>query len=413
MKRITVWLENIRISINAIRSNLLRTILTIIIIAFGIMALVGILTAIDAIKSTISQQFTMMGANSFSIVNRTKYLSSGNDISATYYRSIEYREAMEFKQRFDFPAKVSISTMASGTATIKYQSEKTNPNITVQGTDENFLATSGYTLAKGRVFTEREIRGNSHTAIIGSKLATTLFRNEDPLDKIISIGSGKYKVIGVLEEKGSSFGMSDDNSCFIPISSVRQYFGRPNMAFSIQGVPTRPEQLQAAINEAEGIFRIVRGLKPGEESNFSVETSDSLSGLMIDNLKNVTLAATIIGIITLFGAAIGLMNIMLVSVTERTREIGIRKAIGAKSITIRQQFLFESVIIGQLGGIFGIILGILIGNVVSLIVGGSFIIPWAWILGGVALCFLVSIGSGLFPAIKAAKLDPIVSLRYE
>jgi putative ABC transport system permease protein len=408
----SLFIENLRIAFGAIRSNLLRTILTIVIIAFGIMALVGILTAIDSIKGSISSQFRNMGANTFTIVNRQSIVRVGGRIER--YRNIEFREAMEFKETYEFPALVSISTMASEIATVKYKSEKTNPNIPVVGSDENYLITSGYEIKAGRNLTINDVQSNSHVVIIGSGLANEVFKEgEEPLNKVISIGTGKYKIIGILKEKGSSFGSSGDKICILPITSVRQYFSRPNMNFRISVLPNNSQLLKAAINEAEGSFRVIRKLRSFENSNFSIESSDNLSNMLIENIKYVTIAATIIGIITLFGAAIGLMNIMLVSVTERTREIGIRKAIGAKSSIIRRQFLYESVIIGQLGGFFGIILGIFIGNVVSLVTGGIFIIPWFWILSGVFLCFIVGLISGLFPAIKASKLDPIISLRYE
>ena len=404
--------ENLRIAFGSIRSNLLRTILTVFIIAFGIMALVGILTAIESIKGSISNQFQSMGANTFTIVNRDSRVSVGG--RRERYESIEYREAMDFKKDFKFPALVSISTYASDMATVKYKSEKTNPNIPVIGSDENYLISSGYEIQKGRNFTFTDIESNAHVVIVGTSLIKDLFADgEDPLDKVIRIGNGKFKIIGILKEKGSSFGAQGDNLCILPITSVRQYFSRPNMNFRISVLPNDPKLLKAGVNEATGLFRVIRKLRSFENNNFSIETSDNLANLLIENIQNVTIAATIIGIITLFGAAIGLMNIMLVSVTERTREIGIRKAIGAKAFIIRRQFLYESVLIGQLGGIFGIILGILIGNVVSLITGGIFIIPWLWILGGVLLCFIVGLVSGLFPAIKASKLDPIISLRYE
>ncbi len=404
--------ENLKIAISSIRSNLLRTVLTVFIIAFGIMALVGILTAIDSIQSSISNEFRNMGANTFSIVNRNSRVSMGGSVKR--FESITYREAQKFKEEFNFPALVSISTWASDMATVKYKSEKTNPNISVVGADENYLFTAGYEIERGRNFNLNEIQSNAHTVVIGKNLATELFAlNDSAIGSVIRIGSDKYKVIGVLKAKGSSFGASGDKMCILPITSVRQYFSRPNMNFKIDVLPHDSKLLDAAINEAQGIFRVIRNLRSFEEDNFSIETSDNLANLLIENIKYVTIAATIIGIITLFGAAIGLMNIMLVSVTERTREIGIRKAIGAKASIIRRQFLYESVLIGQLGGFFGIILGILMGNVVSLITGGVFVIPWIWIFSGVVLCFIVGLISGLFPAIKASKLDPIVSLRYE
>lgn len=408
----SLFRENLRIAFNSIRSNLLRSILTVFIIAFGIMALVGILTAIDSIKGSINNQFRSMGANTFSIVNRDNRVHVGGRVER--FTNIEYRDAMKFKEEFDFPALVSISTSASDMATVKYKSKKTNPNIPVVGSDENYLLTSGYEINQGRNFSVNDVISNAHVVIIGSGLGKEIFdKDENPLDKIISIGNGKYKIIAILKEKGSSFGSEGDKICILPITSVRQYFSRPNMNFRISVLPNDSKLLKAALNEAEGIFRVIRKLRSFDNNNFSIETSDSLSNLLIKNISYVTIAATIIGIITLFGAAIGLMNIMLVSVTERTREIGIRKAIGAKASTIRRQFLYESVLIGQLGGFFGIILGILIGNVVSLVTGGIFIIPWFWILSGVILCFLVGLISGLFPAIKASKLDPIISLRYE
>ena len=404
--------ENIRISLNAVKSNKLRTVLTVFIIAFGIMALVGILTAIDSIKASLENQFTIMGANTFSLTNRKLVRTSGRE--ATSNPVISYREAMEFKDEYAFPARVSVSYNASGTATVKFESVQTNPNITVVGTDDNYLMTSGYSLSRGRNFSPNEINANAHVALIGSSLALELFGpGASGTGEVITIGNGKYKVIGVLEEKGSGFGSGSDKICILPLNNVRQYYARSNMHFLITVLPDDPRMMDIAVSEARGLFRVIRGLRVRDANNFLIETSDNLINLLLENLRYVTLAATIIGLITLFGASVGLMNIMLVSVTERTREIGVRKAIGAKSSMIRQQFLFESVFIGQLGGLFGIILGILVGNLVSAIMGSSFIVPWLWILTGVVLCLVVGLLSGFLPAVKASKVDPITSLRYE
>jgi putative ABC transport system permease protein len=235
----------------------------------------------------------------------------------------------------------------------------------------------------------------------------------DPLNKVITVGGGKYLVIGVLKEKGSSFGGTGDQIVLIPYTNVRQYFPKPNMNYNISIVANDPKLVDAAAGEAEGLFRVIRGLNVTDKSDFEITKSDSMSKIFQENTKYIALAATIIGLITLFGAAIGLMNIMLVSVTERTAEIGIRKAIGATSRIIRYQFLYEAVIIGQLGGFVGIVLGILVGNIVSLSMKSSFVVPWEWIFGGAALCFVVGMISGYFPAKKAAKVDPIISLHYE
>ncbi len=415
MSNTTLFAENIRIAMQSIRSNILRSVLTIMIIAIGITALVGILTAIESIKTSITKEFTVLGANTFSITSQGMRVQIGNQRLRTKNHSyISYYEAKEFKENFDFPATASISVVSTGTATLKFGSKKTNPNISVRGIDNEYLSTSGYVVDKGRVFNEDDIHSGRNLALVGSALAKRLFDDgENPLQKEISIGNGKYRIIGVLGEKGSGFGGSSDMVCFIPYSNSRSYFSRPNMNFDIQIKVNQPELVVAAVGQAESVFRNVRDLSPTDESDFNIEKSDNIANLLLKNIKNITLVATIIGFITLLGAAIGLMNIMLVSVTERTREIGVRKAIGAKSKTVKQQFLFEAIVIGQIGGLFGILFGILAGNLVSLMIGSSFIIPWLWILLGVALCFGVGIISGYYPAQKASQLDPIESLRYE
>jgi len=327
---------------------------------------------------------------------------------------ISYYQAKAFKERFDFPALTAISVQCTGTATLKYASEKSNPNVSVRGIDENYLSTSGYEIAQGRSFSGHDIENGRNVVLLGDAIARTLFKSgENPLDKVISVGGGKYKVAGVLAEKGSGFGMNSDMVCFIPYSNARNYFSRPGMNFNIQVMVDRPELMDAATGQAEATFRNVRNLDPLDENDFNIEKSDNLARILLENLKKITLVATIIGVITLFGAAVGLMNIMLVSVTERTREIGVRKAIGAQARTVKQQFLVEALVVGQLGGIVGIILGILVGNMVSRLIGSAFIVPWTWILLGDGLCFVVGIVSGYYPAQKASRLNAIESLRYE
>lgn len=407
--------ENIRISLRAIKSQLLRTTLTALIISFGIMALVGILTAIDAIKSSINSNFTSMGANTFTIRNREMTVRIGkNGKRPKSFRNITYDEAIKFSKEYSFPASPSVSTMASGAATLKFESKKSNPNIRVFGGDENYLATSGYELESGRNFSSQEIQYGNHVVIIGKDVVTALFDTKtDPLDKIITVGSGKYRVIGVLKSKGNSMGFGGDKVSILPLANVRQYFSRPNMTFTINVMVNNSQLMDAAVGEAMGTFRRIRKVAVGEDENFEITKSDNLANLLIDNIQKVTAGATAIGIITLLGAAIGLMNIMLVSVTERTREIGIRKAIGANAKTIRSQFLVEAIVICQIGGLLGIVLGIAIGNLISMQLGVGFIIPWFWIISGIILCMFVGLISGLYPAIKASKLDPIEALRFE
>jgi putative ABC transport system permease protein len=385
-----------------------------LIIAVGIMALIGILTAVDAIKNSINSEFTRMGANSFTIRNKEFNVHMGKRREKRKnFSQITYRQAKEFQEKFQFPALISISFRASHNATVKYLNEKTNPNIPVVGADNNYLTLSGYEVEKGRNFNEQEIISGSHTAIIGSELAENLFKKQAPEGKEISVGSARYKVIGVLKSKGSSFGFSDDKIVIIPMTIARQKFSDANNSYTISVLPAADMLTDFAVGEAESTFRRIRKLNFSDESDFEIAKSDNLANMLIENIQYVTIAATIIGIITLFGAAVGLMNIMLVSVSERIREIGTRKAIGATSRIIRQQFLLESILIGQLGGLVGIILGVVVGNIVSSAMGNPFFVPWGWVFFGIFVCFVVGILSGLLPAIKASKADPIEALRFE
>jgi putative ABC transport system permease protein len=376
VKHIGIFRENLRVSTTAIRSNKVRTILTICIIAVGIMALVGILTAIDSIKVLLTEQFTMMGANSFTISSRGMNIQiNKNKYRTKNFSRISYREATAFKERFDEQAWVALSFNVTGGATVKYRSEESNPNVSLRGVDENQLAVAGYEISSGRNFNTDDILLTKHFVLIGADIVKDVFPlGNDPIGQTISISGMKLTVIGVLKSKGSGFG-NPDRVCFMPITTARQYFSRPNQSYNIAVMPMSRVNLDVMAGEAEAVFRIVRGLNPKDESDFNINKSDNLVKLLLENIKYITLAATLIGIVTLIGAAIGLMNIMLVSVTERTREIGVRKAVGAKPNTIKNQFLFESMMISQLCGIVGIILGVFIGNIVSTMLKTSFIIP--------------------------------------
>lgn len=379
------------------------------------MALVGILTAIDAVEYFLNDNFSMMGSNTFNIQNREMRVHiGGNHNRPKSFEVIDYRQANSFKDEYNFPAVTSLYIRGTGIATVKYESEKTNPNTQVLGVDENYITTAGLELEKGRGFLPIEVHQGNHVTIIGSEIASTLFNNkEDPIGKVISIGAGKYKVIGVLKERGSSVGSSGDRHCLAPLGNVRQYFSRPNMNYRISVMVDDQSIMEAAVGEAIGVFRRIRNDKLGEDDSFSIIKSDNIANMLIQLTSKIQIGATVIGIITLLGAAIGLMNIMLVSVTERTREIGIRKAVGATRITIRNQFLVEAIVIAQIGGVLGIIAGILIGNGVSALTDSAFIVPWLWIVLGLVLCMVVALLSGIIPANKAAKLDPVESLRYE
>jgi putative ABC transport system permease protein len=407
-------IEDIKVAWQSVRTHLLRSILTVLIIAIGITALVGILTAVDALKNSIGEQFATLGANSFSIVavNFAHKTLDGKRLKPQ--PPIKFREAAMFKELFEERAVVSVACRPTGIAIARYKDEETNPNITVFGTDENYLKTNGYELESGRNFSKRELESDMRIAVIGSEIKELLFQDRDKVvGEIISVNNLSYTVIGVLKEKGSSIGFSGDRNILIPLLSARQYFSYPGMAYTISVSVPSPELLNEVVNDAEGVFRGMRKDDLKSESSFLIRRSDSISEQLISNLSMVTLVAAMIAVITLFGAAIGLMNIMLVSVTERTREIGIRKAIGARITAIRNQFLTEAILICAIGGVSGIILGIAIGNVVSLAIGTSFFIPWLWIFLGIVLSLFVGITAGYYPARKASLLDPIESLRYE
>ncbi len=410
----TVLFENLKIALESIRNHMLRASLTVLIIAFGIMALVGILTAIDSIKLSITENFARLGANSFSIRARAIVVQTGGARQSRVFTRINYDEAVAFKNQFDFPAHVSLSVWGSGNATARYRNNETNPNVRVIGSDDNYLVTSGMELSAGRNFSPAELQYGGRVVLIGHDVATTLFPGQaDPVGAVVMVASRPYQVIGVLKQQGTAFGFSEDLNCIMPYMTVRQDFSRPNMNYTINVSTYDMETLDAAIDEATGLFRVIRGVRVGDPSSFDIETSDRLAQDLIENIRFITLATTIIGLITLAGAAIGLMNIMLVSVTERTQEIGIRKALGATRAVIKQQFLSEAIVICQIGGIVGIVLGIIAGNGISVLIGNPFIVPWVWVITGVALCFGVGVIAGYYPAAKASRLDPIESLRYE
>lgn len=407
--------ENISIAIDSIKANRLRAAITMLIISIGIMALVGILSAIDAIKNGINNNFTSMGANTFTIRNADMNIRVGRKgKKAKSYQPITYKEALRFKREFNYPAIISVSTLASGSARLKFENKKTNPNIQVFGSDENYIGTAGYELEKGRNFNAQEAAGSHHLAIIGKDVEKALFgENGRSIDRFIKVGAGHYKVIGVLKPKGNSAGFGGDKVCIIPLTNARQYFGREGMSFTINVLTKNSAFLNILLNEAKGLFRKIRKIAVTGHDNFDVIKSDNLASLLINDLQKVTAGATIIGLITLLGAAIGLMNIMLVSVTERTREIGVRKSMGATQKIIRNQFLIESVVICVMGGLIGIVLGIVMGNLISLALSTGFFVPWFWIVAGVIICIVVGLLSGYLPAKRASQLDPIESLRFE
>jgi putative ABC transport system permease protein len=409
---------NVILAFRAIQTNKLRSILTIAIIGLGIMALVGILTAIEVMKASIVTNFSSMGANSFQITSdvlkKKKHRGGGENVTVVEGKGISYEEAKAFKERFHFPATVGLSVNGTSVATVHYRSVKTNPNIRVTGVDEANIIVTDTKLIAGRNFSATEVESGGYVCLLGNAVANKLFKGKvkECINEIVSVGDVKCRVIGVMEEKGGSMFMNADNRVLIPLNTARALFGGGDSYLISVGV-TDVNIKDIAGEEAEGLFRVIRKLPLGTENNFSLTQNSDLVEKVMNSIIYIRLAAIFIGIITLLGSVIGLMNIMLVSVAERTREIGISKALGARSSTIKQQFLTESILISLLGGVSGVLLGMLMGNIVGLFFKTGFVVPWLWITMGVSLCAIVGVISGIYPAIKASKLDPIVALRYE
>lgn len=407
--------ENIRIAFGSIKTQILRTILTVLIIAIGITALVGILTVVSALENTISSDFASMGANTFNINQyENKVRNRGGREREVINPIISYPEAVAFKNKYKYPfTETSLSFTATTTAEVKYLSEKTDPEITIVGVDEHFITNSGLETSLGRSFNQFDIDNNTYSCIVGSDFEKGLLKDINPIDKIISIRGARFKVIGVLKEKGSTFGNSQDLRVLIPIQVARSLFTAPNINYTISVMVSKKEVLDEAIDNATSTMRRVRKLSPVRDNNFGIVRSDDLINRILSITQYLGLAAWTISIITILGSSIALMNIMIVSVTERTREIGVRKALGAKRSTVAFQFFIETLLIGQIGGLVGIVLGILLGFAIATAMSFSFVIPWMAIFAAFATSFMVAIVSGLYPAIKASKLDPIEALRYE
>ena len=413
-----------------VKGNKLRTGITVAIIAFGIMALIGIITAISAMNQSLKENFSFMGANAFSV--RYKELNArmggpnqGDEFSKTKKgqkekksnldKPIRIEEATYFKEHYGFSrAMVSISRRGGGNNELHYKDKKTNPQVSLMGGDDNYLTVNGYSLTAGRNLSNVDISSGRNVCIIGSNVAAKLFpsKPESCIDKIILLQSKPYRVIGLLKSKGSSAMLRQDDIAITSIKNVRQY-ENANPSYSIGVMVNNVAELEPAIGETTEQMRKARRLIPTETDNFVIDKSDKFAEMFIGFLSGISGAAGAIGMITLIGAAIGLMNIMLVAVSERTREVGLIKAIGGKKKDVRRQFLFESVCISLLGAVFGIILGVGVGNIFSLVLNTGFVVPWFWVITGIIICSIVGLVAGIYPAMKAASLNPINALRYE
>jgi putative ABC transport system permease protein len=409
--------ENVDEGLRSIQSNLLRTVLTAMIIAIGITSLVGILTAIEGMQNSVNSSFADLGANTFTVQNRDDNSFRSGGRRQKRYPNINYQEAGDFAGKFrsEFDGTVSLSANIGGAIQVNYQSKKTNPNINIVGADEPYLAIKGYKMDIGRNLNKSDLENSLNVAVLGTEVARNLFNQVNPINKEITFMGARYKVVGVLQKKGSMGGGTDsDRIIIIPLDNGRGLAANRALTYNItaSAAGTNGDEIYEA---ARGLMRRIRGDALGKEDSFVLERADA----MVKDFEEVSgylrMGGFGIGIITLLGASIALMNIMLVSVTERTREIGIRKSLGATPRVIRFQFLVEAVVVCIIGGIAGLFLGIVVGNGISKIISSdaSFVVPWLWMLMGILVCVFVGVISGIYPAIKASKLDPIEALRYE
>jgi putative ABC transport system permease protein len=407
--------ENVREGLRSVKANLLRSVLTALIVAIGITSLVGILTAIDGIEYSVSESLSSLGVNTFDIYSKSNRNQSQEGVKQKYFSDLTLAESQQFIDEFDYPAVVALSARLTILAEVKYKSEKTSPNVDVRGVNEEYIAIKGLNIEQGRNFSKFEIQNGGKVAVLGWKLAQTLYGDKpNPIGTDVSFRGTQFRVIGLLKEKGDLSENNYDNMLIVPIKVANQLAAGQQLRYRLNVGIQDMNQLDFALGEATGLMRKIRQDDAGQENSFEIEKSESLAQELESITNGLRFGGFGVGFITLLGASIALMNIMLVSVTERTREIGVRKALGATTLRIRQQFVIEAIVVCVLGGIGGVILGILIGNVISRAMGiTAFIVPWLWMMVGMLICIIVGLLSGYYPAHKASKLDPIESLRFE
>lgn len=408
-------IENIKEGLRSVQANLLRSVLTALIVALGITSLVGILTAIDGIEYSVTESLSSLGVNTFDI--RSKQYRDGNQqgVAEKRYPPLQMNEAFRFASEYNVPATISLSANLTYIAEVKRKSKMTNPNVLVTGVNGEYLGIKGLELREGRGFSQVEMQYGTPVVVLGYKIYKTLYDDKENIEGTeVSFSGTQFRVIGVIKEKGQIAENNYDNMVFIPILKANQMAQGRGLEYELSVGISDPTQMEFAMGEATGVMRRIRHDRITDENSFELEKSETLAQELANITGVLRLGGFGVAFITLLGASIALMNIMLVSVTERTREVGVRKALGATPLRIRQQFVIEAIVVCLLGGVAGVILGILIGNLLSKAMGiDAFVVPWLWMFIGLLVCIFVGLISGYYPARKASKLDPIESLRFE
>lgn len=409
--------EIVKMALVSLGANKLRSGLTMIGITIGVFSVISVMTAIGALQNSIENGISFLGSNIFQFAKYPVNLDAGGDVKEKYRnrRNITYQQALHYARLMDgYAREICLKSFGRDLkAQAVYNGIKTTPSLTVVGTNKGFLAANAFTLGYGRNLNEEDVELSRTVVVIGKGIEKTLFPHESPIGKVIRLAGHTYTVIGVLAEKGTAFGQSQDDFCIVPISRFFENYGGANRSINIATQAFTTDTYNRTFDRAVGAMRIARGLRANQENDFEVYTNDSLKSAFVNVAGVVSVGAFVISFIALVAAGIGIMNIMLVSVTERTKEIGVRKSIGARSRDILRQFLAEAVFISEAGGVLGIILGVIGGDLLAMWLKVDLIFPYGWAIAGVLVCSAIGIGFGLYPAYRAANLDPIEALRYE
>jgi len=406
--------ESLQMALSAIKTSKLRSLLTLLGIAVGVFSIISVMTAVGVLKNSIEEGMMQLGANTFQIQKFPAFHTGPDDRRRFRNRKdITYEQAEMVRERATLASAVGIEIWRFGLVFV-WRGEKTNPNISLGGENLDGLVTNDWNVEVGRSFSQQDMDEGRKVIILGKALADKLFPPSiNPLDEEVRVDGSLYKIIGVFEMKGGALGGNQDNFGAIPITTFMQKYGKASRSVNIMVKALSREVLDDAIEQSRAILRTARKVPPGAEDDFAYFSNDSLINQFNDFTLYLRMGVLLVSSIALLAAGVGIMNIMLVSVTERTREIGIRKAIGAQRRDILTQFMIEAILLCEIGGIVGVILGIITGNVVGLLMEVPAVIPWDWATIGIVVCSIVGLVFGVYPAWKAANLDPIEALRYE